>query len=209
MTAECYAARALWALGHPDQALARVEHAVSLAHALSHGETLVIATHFAAHLHQLRGEASSTQERAETVIALADEYGLELWSAFGHIYRGWAVAEQGQVGDGLDELQRGLAAYDATGARLWRGHSLGLLAQALARAGRIEEARGTVAEALALVQQTGEQGSSAELRRLKGELAKTRPGGAPPRTAGAYRPSLMTMNSFGSGCPGTRPLLNG
>lgn len=174
--ADCYAARALWALGEPDQALARVERAMSCAHELSHVETLVIANHFATHIHQLRGEASATQERAETVIALADEYGLELWSAFGHIYRGWAVAEQGQADQGIDELRRGLAAYEATGARLWRGHSLGLLARALARAGRVEDARSTVAEAIVLVQQTGEQASMTELRRVKGALSKMRPG---------------------------------
>ena len=44
--AECYAARALWALGEPDQALARVERALSFARELSHVETLVIATRF-------------------------------------------------------------------------------------------------------------------------------------------------------------------
>ena len=168
--AECYAARAHWALGEPDRALARVERAVSFAHELSHGETLVIASYFAAHIHQLRGEASSTQERAETVIALADEYGLELWSAFGHIYRGWAVAEQGQALKGIEELQRGLVAYEATGASLWKGYSLGLLARALARAGRIDDARSTVAQAVTLVQQTGEQACMTELRRVKGAL---------------------------------------
>jgi predicted ATPase len=175
--AECYAARAHWALGEPDRALARVERAVSFARELSHGETLVIATYFAAHIHQLRGEAAPTQERAETVIALADEYGLELWSAFGHIYRGWAVAEQGDPAKGIEELQRGLAAYEATGASLWKGYSLGLLAQALARAGRIEDARSTLAQALTLVQQTGEQACMMELRRIKGALSKVRPGG--------------------------------
>ena len=172
--AECYAARAHWALGEPDRALARAERAVSFARELSHGETLVIATHFAAHIHQLRGEASAAKERAETVIALADEYGLELWSAFGQIYRGWAVAELGEPVKGIEELRQGLAAYEATGASLWKGYSLGLLARALARAGRFEQAQSTVADALSLVQQTGEQACMMELRRVQASLREMR-----------------------------------
>jgi hypothetical protein len=40
------------------------------------------SSHFNAHLHQLRGEPAATQERIETVIALADEYGLPVWMGF-------------------------------------------------------------------------------------------------------------------------------
>jgi predicted ATPase len=174
VVSECFAARALWALGDPDRAMERLGRGLSLADALSHVESQVVATYFAAHLHQLRGEPSQTQERAETVIALADEYGLELWLAFGHIHRGWALAEQGQVDEGIQELRRGLADYEATGARLWRAHFLGLLAQAFGRAGRIEEGLTAAADALTLVQQTGENFSTAELYRLQGELLALR-----------------------------------
>jgi len=170
VVSECFAARAHWALGNPDRAMERLSRGVSLAHSLSHPESQVVATHFAAHLHQLRGEPSETQERAETVIALADEYGLELWVAFGHIHRGWALAEQGQVDEGIQELRRGLADYEATGARLWRAHFLGLLAQAFGRAGLVQEGLSAAADALALVDQTGENFSTAELYRVQGEL---------------------------------------
>ena len=170
MVSDCFAARALWALGYPDQALERVERALSLAQELSHVETLVIANHFAAHLHQLRGEAPRAQERSETVVALGEEYGLELWVAFGNMNRGWAAVEQGHVEEGIDGLRRGLAAYEATGAKLWRAHFLGLLAQALAKADRVEEGITEVTEALALVQETGENCAAAELHRILGEL---------------------------------------
>jgi predicted ATPase len=93
-----------------------------------------------------------------------------LWSAFGSINRGWARVEQGEVEEGINELQRGLAAYEATGARLWRPYSLGLLAQALSRAGRNEDGLTLVTEALSIVQHSGEDWATAELLRLKGEL---------------------------------------
>ena len=170
VVSDCFAARALWALGYPDQALERVERALSLAQELSHVETLVIAHHFAAHLHQLRGEAPRAQERSETVVALGEEYGLELWVAFGNMNRGWAAVEQGHVEEGIDGLRRGLGAYEATGAKLWHAHFLGLLAQGLAKADRVEEGITEVTQALALVQETGENCAAAELHRILGEL---------------------------------------
>jgi DNA-binding winged helix-turn-helix (wHTH) protein/predicted ATPase len=170
VTSDCYAARALWTLGYPDQALARIERALSVATALSHTESLIVAAHFAGHVHQLRGEASAAQERAEVVLALAEEYGLAVWIGLGRIIRGWALVSQEAVADGLDEIRRGLAAYEATGARLWRPYFLGLLAQALVKADRIPEGLAAATEALALVRTTGEQASGAELFRVCGEL---------------------------------------
>ena len=182
---ECFAARALWALGYPDQARDRIDGAMSLAREVAQAPSLVLAAYFAAVIHQLRGEPLLAQERAETVIAIADEYGLEMWTTLGRIHRGWARLEQGAVDEPMRELERGLAAYQATGGRLWRGHALGLLAAALARTGRIEEGLATVAEALALVDEIGEHCPAAELHRLQGELLIMQASGTAKPTAAA------------------------
>lgn len=167
---ESFAARALWALGYPDGALQRARRGVALATALSHAESLVIAHYFATHVHQLRGEVAAVRTSAETVIALAGKYELQVWLAFGLIHHGWARAEQAETEEGIDEIRRGLATYEATGAKLWRAHFLGLLALALARGGRATEGMAAVTEALALVRGTGENYCLAELNRLAGEL---------------------------------------
>lgn len=169
VVSECFAARALWALGYPDRALAKVKEALALARDLSHSQTLVVAAHFAAQLHQLRGEALLAHERAEEVIALADEYGLELWLAFGKINHGWAEFELGNTEHGIELMRHGLAACEATGAQLWRPHFLGLLGGALCRIERLDEGLSVLNEAIALAQRTGESYSIAELHRLKGE----------------------------------------
>ena len=170
VTGECYAAKAFWALGYPDQALVRVERARALAGAAAPAETRVIASYFAAHIHQLRGDAPSAQHHAEHALALADDYGLSVWVALSRIIRGWSRVEQGSVADGIAELQRALDVYLSTGARLWRAQSVGLLAQALTRAGRHEDALGAIAEALNLIRDTGEDGSAADLHRIQGDL---------------------------------------
>jgi predicted ATPase len=157
-------------LGYPVRALERIHRAVSLAQQISHAESLVVALHMASLLHQWRGESALARDRAETAIALADDHGLELWSASGSINRGWARVEQGWGEEGIDELQHGLSAYEATGARLWRAYSLGLLAQAFAKAGKIERGLATISEALTLAENTGEHWSTAELHRINGEL---------------------------------------
>ena len=54
-----FAARSLWALGDADRALERVRAGLTLATDLGHAESLVIAHHFSAHLHELRDEPAS------------------------------------------------------------------------------------------------------------------------------------------------------
>src|SRR5262249_54587351 len=55
---ECFYGRALWALGYPEEAAERTAGALQFARALASPQTLVVACHFAAQLHQLSGEAS-------------------------------------------------------------------------------------------------------------------------------------------------------
>ena len=198
-TSECYAARALWALGYPDRAMVRVDRARALAHALSPAETQVIATYFTSHLHQLRGEARPAQEHAETAIAIADNHGLSVWVALARMIRGWARAEQGASDDGIDELRRGLAAYEATGARLWRAQSLGLLAQALARSGRHEEGMEAVVDGLNLVRETEEDGAAADLLRIEGELLLARADAEEPQVVMYAEKSLTRALALARG----------
>jgi predicted ATPase len=67
-------------------------------------------------------------------------------------------------------MRDGLAAYRATGAELWRPRHLSLLAEAYWKGEQTEEGLRVLAEALALVDTTGERYYEAELYRLKGEL---------------------------------------
>jgi DNA-binding winged helix-turn-helix (wHTH) protein/tetratricopeptide (TPR) repeat protein len=167
---ECFAARALWALGYPDQSAQRMAGVLALAQELGHPQTLVAARHFAARIHQLRGEAALSYERSRELVELANEYGLELWLACGTINLGWAEAELGNAQQGIGRMQWGVAAYEATGASLWSSYFLGLLAEQLAKAGRVEEGLVTIAKALIHSEHSGEMYSVAELYRMKGEL---------------------------------------
>ena len=165
-----HAAWALWYLGYPDQALERSREALTLAQELSHPFSLAFALYHSARLHQLRREVQVAQERLETVISLSTEQGFAQWLALGIALQGWMLAEQRQVEEGIAQMSQGLAAYRATGAELGRPFQLVLLAEAYGKVGQAEEGLNVLAEALAVVNNTGERNYEAELYRLKGEL---------------------------------------
>ena len=113
-----FAAWSLWLLGYPDQALKRIQEALTLAQELSHPYSLAYALMVATRLHQFRRERQAAQERAEALITLSSEQGFPHWLAEGIILRGWALAEQGQGEEGIAQIRQGLAAWRTTGAEI-------------------------------------------------------------------------------------------
>jgi predicted ATPase len=171
VTSLCNAAWALWDLGYPDQALKRIHDALTLAQELSHPFSLAYALFFVAMLHQYRREGQLAQELAEATVTLCTEQGFSLWLVYATILRGWALAAQEQGEQGIAQLRQGLTAVRATVAELGRSHHLALLAEAYGKVGRVEEGLSALAEALEVVDRTGERFYEAELYRLKGELS--------------------------------------
>src|SRR5262249_45817234 len=168
----CYihAALALWLLGYPDQERARNEEAVALAQHIVHPHSLGYVLHCAASLHQFRREVRLTQERAEATMTLAKEQGFPYQMAFGAILHGWALAQQGQAQEGIEQITQGLLAYRATGAELTRPYFLALIAEAHGSIGEPEAGLTVLTEALTLVDTSEERWYEPELYRLKGEL---------------------------------------
>jgi predicted ATPase len=157
-------------LGHPDQSLQRNIEALSLSQKLSHPHSQAFALNFAAELHQFRREDQAAQERAEEAITLSTEQGFPYWLAWGTILRGWTLAEQGFGVEGIAQMRQGLADYWGTGGEVRRPHFFTLLAEGYGKIGQAKEGLTVLAEALALVDQTGERYWEAELYRLCGEL---------------------------------------
>ncbi|HKT94937.1 MAG TPA: adenylate/guanylate cyclase domain-containing protein [Paraburkholderia sp.] len=159
-----------WYLGCPDQARERSREALALAHTVSQPFGLAFALVSAAMLHLIRQEPQLAQEYAEAAITLSSEQGFPYYLAWATILRGSSLVEQGNAGDGIEQMTQGLAAYQATGAELSHTYFLGMLAAARGRIGRVREGLDALADALAVVDKTGEHFHEAELHRLKGEL---------------------------------------
>jgi DNA-binding winged helix-turn-helix (wHTH) protein/tetratricopeptide (TPR) repeat protein len=111
-----YTAATLWLLGYPAQALARLHDSLALAHELSHPFSLAWAWCWAATVSQMRRDVPAVLTHADAAVTLSTEHGFPFWAAQGMIYRGWALAMQGQGEEGMAQVRQGIAAYRATGA---------------------------------------------------------------------------------------------
>ena len=131
-----FAAWTLWLHGYPNQALQRNNAALLLAHEVAHPHVHATALGLSAQLHRFRREEQTVQERSADVLALATEYGFPLWTGAGTVSRGWALAEQGMIEEGISQIHQGLLALHAIGSESQRPHYLGLLAEIYGKAGQ-------------------------------------------------------------------------
>jgi DNA-binding NtrC family response regulator/class 3 adenylate cyclase/predicted ATPase len=167
----CRLAWTLWMLGYPDQAVARIEEALARARDLSHAPSLAFAFHYAAVLHQSRREPHLAQRWAEATIALANEHRFVYWLAAGMCVRGWALAEQGALDEGIAELRQGLASWRSIRIELATLHMLARMAEAHRNAGHVDEALSVLDEGAGPAHRGNEERHyAAELHRLRGEL---------------------------------------
>ena len=85
---------------------------------------------------QFRRDAAYVREQADAAVALATEQGFPLWAAKATIHRGWALAMEGKVEEGMLELERGVAAWRATGAAATLPFYYAMQAEAFALQGK-------------------------------------------------------------------------
>jgi predicted ATPase len=180
----------LWALGYPTQALKRNQQALTLAHEVAHPASLAYARTWTAMLHQLRRERQPAREQAELAAALSSKQGFAQFWAGALILRGWALADQGQIEEGLVDIHQGLAGWRGTGAELVQPYWLGLLAEAYRKGGQPTEGLTALAEALALAEKTAERYNEAELYRLKGEMLLARSADDQVEAEGCFHQAL-------------------
>ncbi len=167
---QTYLALASVVLGDIDGGLVYGRDAMHLAEQLRHPHSICNALAFLAGAHVLCGDAEAAYPVAERTITLASEYGFPLWLAGGHMLRGWARSNLGDVEPGLTEIRKSVKALEATGALIWVQFARYLLAQALAKAEQLTDAGKLVDQLLMMVAGTSGRWYEAELHRLKGDL---------------------------------------
>jgi predicted ATPase/class 3 adenylate cyclase len=177
-----YSALSLWCLGFPDQALARAQDGLALALELKHPFSVAYARCWFAWLSQFRRDVGTAREQADAAVALASEQGFTLWAAKATIYRGWALAMEGNGREGVLELEKGIAAWEATGAGATLSYYRTMKAEALNLLGKTEDALQEVDKARAELERTAELWWEAEIYRLRGILL-LRHSMAPPAEA--------------------------
>jgi predicted ATPase/DNA-binding winged helix-turn-helix (wHTH) protein/class 3 adenylate cyclase len=161
---------ALWLLGYPDSALAKVHEALALAQKSSHAYSIVFAGYFAAAVYQFRREVRATQEQSAAVIALSSEHGFVLWSTEGAFMHGWALAQQTVVEEGITQMRQSLATLGTMGVEVGLSALCLLLAEVYWTTGQTAAGERMLAEARTIIEKNAEHFCESELSRLTGEL---------------------------------------
>ncbi len=165
-----YAAWALWYVGHPDQALARIQRALTLAHESANPLTLASVLSHSARLHVYRREPQIAQELAEAALAVTNAQGFAYWAAQSKAIRGWSLAQTGREAEGIAQLKEGLDGWRTTGGETLAELSC-WLPQAYGKTGQSGEGLSALAEQLEPLHESSKRYVYVpELYRIKGEL---------------------------------------
>lgn len=143
-----------------------------LALAERHGDVFSLAwAHYAAGVtQQVFGDWATSEIASAESVRLAEEHHFPYVRGMALANRGWALIMLGKAATGIPVLRDGIAAVEATGARLLRASYLAMLAAADAIEGDHATAARRLDEGLAEVEQTGERLHEATLLIAKSHL---------------------------------------
>ena len=190
-------ALALWSTGFADQAQQRTDWLEQLARSLPHPPSLAYALAYLSILYQLRGEHQQSKAFAAEGFALATKFDLPLWTILTSILHSWVVASvDGEIGQ-VDSLQGAVDGYLGFGPQLMGSYLVYLLAEALVKHERYDNARVQIDRALELVAHNDEHFWEPELYRLQGDLF-LKSGSGDNEVEQSYGTALDVADRFGT-----------
>ena len=165
-----HAGWAYWFLGFPDKAKRLSKQSINLARERGNPFFLSFSLMFAAYSAIYRRDLVVARKLAEETIAVASEHGHPLWLGGGIAAIGWILAEEGNLDEGITQIQSGMGVLKTIGA--WLGHTsdLTLFAGINHKAGKRREGLAVIDEILAFVEENGGWMEEPEVHRLNGEL---------------------------------------
>jgi class 3 adenylate cyclase/tetratricopeptide (TPR) repeat protein len=183
-------------LGRVDEAAKLFEEGLRRARDSRHRFSLSFAlTGIGGRLRCVRREPEIVIAQTEEGIALAAESGFATWVYQGRFYHGWALAELGQSGPGVTEMEEGVAGLRKIGGAPFLSYAAALLAHAYARIGRTEQGLTMINETLAHIEHTGEKVDHSEMLRLKAEVLLMRDRSATAEAEHCFRTALVVARA--------------
>ena len=165
-------ANLLWVRGWPDQAVSCTGQAVAVVLATKVWMMIVnILESAACPIPLLVGDLADAERSIAMLLEYSAKPGLSTFNAMGRCFQGRLLLAQGNLA-GLSILRSALDWLGETGIGLRYAISLGALAEGLAGAGRLAEARTAIDEALERAESSEERGCMPELLRIKGEILR-------------------------------------
>ena len=194
-------------LGQDDEAERAASQAIALATAADEGTNayaITCAVWFASVVATIRDDVELTRQRCEDGISIASAQGYGMmFVPFLAAHLGWAVAREGEIDDGLAQIEANASAVLATGAAMWRHVFAALSADACLAGGRFADALDHADRGLAALVPGGERWYEAELHRLRGEaLVGLDP--SDPRVVSEFAAAIATAERQGARAFGQR-----
>jgi predicted ATPase/class 3 adenylate cyclase len=101
----------LFWLGFPDKALSRANRAIELVTELNHPFTMAYTLFHTGSLLMWRGEMEQVNERAQAMLAIAEEHNFQIWESLGTMLLGSAQLMLGEPEQGLEKVEQGFERY--------------------------------------------------------------------------------------------------
>jgi tetratricopeptide (TPR) repeat protein len=158
-------------LGFPDRARDRANESIALSRRLNHPSSMAYAQFHAGLIDLWQSEHQLAHERAQAVLAIAEDHEFPIWTAVGSCLHGAALAGMGSANEGLTLIEEAMNYYQRlkTPPVFWP-LLLYLQAGACGLAGRPGDALTLLDEAVEIATQTPGPTLWSEFFQLKGEL---------------------------------------
>jgi len=176
----------LWLLGYPSQAAAKSQQALTLAQDLAHPFSLAFALGFATVLSMCLSQPRVTQTQAERLMAVATAHHFPYWLALGRLQQGGALVAQGEVAQGLTQIQQGWAAVEES----WLEYHYIVIAEAYWRAGLVDAGLAVLHDALVLMDTHGTGCWESTAYRLQGDLLLQQEASQVPQAVTCWQQAL-------------------
>jgi class 3 adenylate cyclase/predicted ATPase len=165
----------LWALGYPDQALDRFLEGTSLADSLGHPMSRGQSRTYGLWTPCLRGDVDLVASNAALALDIATEHGIMMYTGRARIMLGWVAVQQGNPGDAIPGIERGLEECEETGSRMGWTLYYSILAGAFLGIADFDRALDSIDRAMAFADETGERWYVPDIVRIKGEILLAMP----------------------------------
>jgi predicted ATPase len=168
----CFGGLAAWILGYPEKTLEMGTMALDLTRKLDHPHTLAFCLTGACILGWFLGNQEMVDKYTEEMMPIAEKHGFIYWLAHGIFYRGEKKTLEGQIKEGIQEMERGLEMALSTGTETCMTRLKCRMATACLKTGQFDEGLKAIDEAMEVMDKYDERYMEAELYRVKGELLK-------------------------------------
>jgi tetratricopeptide (TPR) repeat protein len=171
-TAMAMLSEVVYLLGYPDQAMKRMQEALSVARSLSHPYTLAWVLGHTGRLYWERGEKLAALECWKELASISSEQGFKPLLNSASFSLGYALAEQEGGSGRIEKMREFYNRYTSIDSHPFpdKARWLGLLAVAEGKAGQTDEALAIIDEALSLAEKTKKPQDVCELSVFKGQL---------------------------------------